>query len=338
MFLFDMDGTLIDSNGIWKDVDREFLARRGLPYTHAYYEGVAHTIFPLAAKFTREFCHLSESCEEIMAEWMELARDLYAHVPAKPGVRAYLEQCRAEGRRMAVVTSSVPEHCRTALRQLNLARYFERITFAHDLGLEKKNPDIWLLAAREAGAKTPVLNENHILSMGYSMSGKPDKAKEILQIEIYQNFLNIMQSLTTLLQLEIADAQASKNIIDRINCLSETFHAPELHPATMLSAYLNVAAVFVLQNDTDNALAALQQYCDLAVGISYPISLHGDRFFDRIDEWLAELDLGVHAPRDDKTVRQGIIDGVAKNPVFSVLADHVKYRHIVEKLTSVLGG
>ena len=38
MFLFDLDGTLIDSNGIWKNVDREFLARRGLPYTHAYYE------------------------------------------------------------------------------------------------------------------------------------------------------------------------------------------------------------------------------------------------------------------------------------------------------------
>lgn len=77
MLLFDMDGTLIDSNGIWKDVDTEFLARRGLPYTQAYYEGVAHTIFPLAAKFTKEFCHLPESEEEIMAEWMELAGDLY---------------------------------------------------------------------------------------------------------------------------------------------------------------------------------------------------------------------------------------------------------------------
>ena len=88
-----------------------------------------------------------------MAEWMDLARDLYAHVPVKPGVRAYLKQCRAEGRRMAVVTSSVPEHCRTALHHLNLEKYFERIVFAHDLGLEKKDPEIWRLAAREGGVR-----------------------------------------------------------------------------------------------------------------------------------------------------------------------------------------
>ncbi|MEI3347103.1 MAG: HAD family phosphatase [Dysosmobacter sp.] len=153
MFFFDLDGTLIDSNGVWKHVDREFLARRGMPYTHAYYEGVAHTILPLAAAFTKEFCHLEESCEDIIAEWMDLAKDAYAHVAVKPGVRAYLKQCRAEGRRMAVVTSSVPEHCRTALDKLDLARYFEFITFAHDLGLEKKNPDIWLQAARQGGVE-----------------------------------------------------------------------------------------------------------------------------------------------------------------------------------------
>ena len=109
MLLFDMDGTLIDSNGVWKNVDREFLARRGIAYTHAYYEGVAHTILPLAAKFTKEYCHLTESCEEIIAEWMEMARDAYAHVTVKPGVRAYLKQCRAEGRRI-IVLAGRPYH------------------------------------------------------------------------------------------------------------------------------------------------------------------------------------------------------------------------------------
>ena len=153
MYLFDMDGTLIDSNGVWKDVDREFLARRGLPYTRAYYEGVAHTIFPLAAKFTKEFCHLPESEEAIMAEWMELAKDAYAHVTVKPGVRAFLKQCRMENRRMALVTSSVPVHCRTAMEKLGLMKYFESVTFAQELGLEKKDKQLWLTVVRQLGVE-----------------------------------------------------------------------------------------------------------------------------------------------------------------------------------------
>ena len=148
MQIFDMDGTLIDSNGIWKDVDTAFLARRGLPYTKESYEGVAHTIFPLAAKFTKEFCGLPESEEDIMAEWMDMAGDLYGtSVPVKPGVRAYLEKLRAAGERMIVVTSAVPVHCRTALTHLALMPYFERVIFAQGLHREKKDPQLWCLAA-----------------------------------------------------------------------------------------------------------------------------------------------------------------------------------------------
>ena len=152
MLIFDMDGTLIDSNGIWRDVDIAFLEKRDLPYTKEYYEGVAHTIFPLAAVFTKEYCKLEESCEEIMAEWMEMAGDMYAtSVTVKPGVRAYLDACRARGERMMVLTSSVPEYCRTALTHLGLMEFFERIVFAQELGLEKKNPDCFRRAAELAG-------------------------------------------------------------------------------------------------------------------------------------------------------------------------------------------
>ena len=152
MLIFDMDGTLIDSNGIWRDVDIAFLDKRGLPYTKEYYEGVAHTIFPLAAVFTKEYCKLEESCEEIMAEWMEMAGDMYAtSVTVKPGVRDYLEQCRQRGQQMMVLTSSVPQHCHTALTHLGLMDYFEKIVFAQELGLEKKNPECFRKAAQIMG-------------------------------------------------------------------------------------------------------------------------------------------------------------------------------------------
>ena len=53
---------------------------------------------------------------------------------------------------MAVVTSSVPEHCYTALKNLDLEKYFDRIIFAQQLGLEKKKPELWLAAAKENNA------------------------------------------------------------------------------------------------------------------------------------------------------------------------------------------
>ena len=152
MLIFDMDGTMIDSNGIWRDVDTAFLAKRGLPYTHEYYEGVAHTVFPKAAVFTKAYCRLSESVEEIMAEWMEMAGDLYTtSVPVKPGVVAYLQKCRAAGERMAVLTSSVPAHCHAALEHLGLKPYFEQIYFAQELGMDKKDPAIYRKTAELLG-------------------------------------------------------------------------------------------------------------------------------------------------------------------------------------------
>ena len=123
MLLFDLDGTLIDSNGVWLEVDKTFLA------------------------------HMEESCEEIIAEWMELACDAYDHVPLKPHVREYLDRCREAGRRMAVFTACVPEHCRAAVENHGLGDYFERIIYAQELGEDKRSPAIFRHAAELLGVK-----------------------------------------------------------------------------------------------------------------------------------------------------------------------------------------
>ena len=87
-----------------------------------------------------------------MAEWMEMAGDIYAtDVTEKPGVRPYLEQMKNRGERMAVVTSAVPVHCRAALTHLGLLPYFERIFFAQELGTEKKYPALWEKVAAALG-------------------------------------------------------------------------------------------------------------------------------------------------------------------------------------------
>ena len=143
MLIFDLDGTLINSNGVWVEVDKIFLARRNAPYTKEYYDGVAHTILTNCAIFTKEYLNLSESCEEIIAEWMDLARGQYNDVPLKTGVRAYLDRCREAGHRMVIFTACVPEHCKAAIEHHELAPYFERIIYAQEMGVDKKSPAIF---------------------------------------------------------------------------------------------------------------------------------------------------------------------------------------------------
>ena len=94
LYIFDLDGTLIDSNGLWMEVDVEFLARRGLAPTAEYEAVVARSIFPVAAAYTKEYYRLSDSPADIMAEWEALAAVHYRETVAlKPGARALLEQC-----------------------------------------------------------------------------------------------------------------------------------------------------------------------------------------------------------------------------------------------------
>ena len=52
--IFDLDGTLIESNGVWSKIDEEFLGRRGIAVPKDYFKTVSAMNFEQAAVYTNE--------------------------------------------------------------------------------------------------------------------------------------------------------------------------------------------------------------------------------------------------------------------------------------------
>ena len=154
MKLFDFDGTLVDSNGVWVEVDKRFLGALGLEPTREYIDLMGHSIFPIAAQITREYYHLDLTTDEIMARWLKLAREAYRHqVELKPGVLEYLTRCQARGEHTVLFTACVKELCMAAMERHGLSRYFEDMIFVEDLGMEKRDPKTFPLVLERLGVQ-----------------------------------------------------------------------------------------------------------------------------------------------------------------------------------------
>ena len=85
--IFDLDGTLLNSLDVWEKVDALFLKKRGIEVTKDYSEALLHMRFSEAAVYTIERYHLNETVDEVMDEWMNLAKEMYLNeVTLKEGV------------------------------------------------------------------------------------------------------------------------------------------------------------------------------------------------------------------------------------------------------------
>ena len=147
--LFDLDGTLLDSLGVWADIDRAFLAERGYDIPVDYVASIRGLSFIQTAQYTKERFHLPESAERIADIWHEMCFDAYAQrVQIKPGAKEYLQKLKGCGCRLAVVTTLTKELYEPVLRRNGIYGLFDVFATTDETGLEKKSGAVYLLAAK----------------------------------------------------------------------------------------------------------------------------------------------------------------------------------------------
>ena len=152
--IFDLDGTLIDSMGIWTKVDVEFLKKRNISVPKNLFEDIegGNSFTEIAAYFKKKF-KLPESISEIMNEWTQMVAQHYkTDVKLKAGVRKLLEFLKLKNVKMGIGTSNNEYLTRTVLEANGVLKFFDSIVIGSDKIKGKPFPDIFLRVAEELNA------------------------------------------------------------------------------------------------------------------------------------------------------------------------------------------
>ena len=150
--IFDVDGTLIDSMWIWKQVDIEFLGKRGIPLPERLQMEIEGMSYSETAVYFKERFNLPESLEEIKEEWRLMAEDYYKrHIQLKSGAKDFLKLLYDKGLTLGIATSNSRELVDCMLANHGIRKYFSNIRTSCEVDKGKPYPDVYLKVAEDMG-------------------------------------------------------------------------------------------------------------------------------------------------------------------------------------------
>ncbi len=157
--IFDMDGTLVDSLGLWDVLWQAFGDHfcGGVKFQpDSESERKVRTMALREGMYLlHENCGLGESGEAVFQVADETFRNFYANsVTLKEGVREYLEYCKENHIRMVIASATAPELIEIALNHCGVKSYFEEIFSCSVVGKGKESPDIFLHTQAWLGTET----------------------------------------------------------------------------------------------------------------------------------------------------------------------------------------
>lgn len=150
-WLFDFDGTLVDSMPTYVSVMLRILDENGV----AYGDDIVKIITPLGYKGTAEYfvqLGVKLSVGQIMAKMTEYALHEYANnVQAKAHVAQVLRLLKERGDDLNVLTASPHTMLDPCLKRLGLFELFRNVWSCDDFGTTKADPEIYRMAAQRLG-------------------------------------------------------------------------------------------------------------------------------------------------------------------------------------------
>ncbi len=147
--IFDLDGSLVDSMWMWRQIDIEYLGSFGLSMPEDLQTAIAGMSFSETAAYFKENFSLPHTIEQIKECWNRMAWDKYLHeVPLKPGVLEFLNHCRENGIKLGIATSNSRELVENIAKVHRLHEYFSCIMTGCEVERGKPFPDIYLAVAK----------------------------------------------------------------------------------------------------------------------------------------------------------------------------------------------
>ena len=149
--IFDMDGTMFDTERMWATFWEPALAALGLPYREGLAEAARGTAGVTTRNVVRQFYGPDCDAEAIVDSLHRVADEVFfsAPVPKKPGLDALLAWLKAQHIPMAVASSSREAMIRHNLDVWGLTQDFTAIVSGQHVAHSKPDPEIFLLTAQK---------------------------------------------------------------------------------------------------------------------------------------------------------------------------------------------
>ena len=154
--IFDCDGTLLNSMGVWREMECEFAHRAGGELSPADIDLLTTMTTPEAGEFFHAKFGLGASSQEVVRMVGEYMMEFYStRATARPGALGFVRALFERGIRLSVASSSPMPYLLAGLSHTGFLPMLDAVVSVDDVGKSKREPAVYDRARSLMGTDLP---------------------------------------------------------------------------------------------------------------------------------------------------------------------------------------